>query len=379
MRINTNVAALNAQLNLGKTEKAVTSSMEKLSSGFRINHASDDAAGLGIANKLRNDIRSLTQASRNAEQATAMLQVAEGATQTVATILDRMKELAAQAASSNSGDRVGLQAEFDTLRQEIGRIVSTTTYGGNKLVDGTLGTKYDAAAGGTTIDANANVQTSTITGGSAKAGTYSVDVVDGTHLSMTDASGNVQVVTVAATGAQSVVFDRFGISFSTGASFDTAAAGTSFGGGSDDIVIAAGASAAEFLVSSSGSYANNDLVKLSGSIDISTGATGLNIGTSDISTQAGGQAALTALDAAVTKVNTAISTIGATQSRIEFASQNVKTTLQNFSAAESTVRDLDMAEEMTKFSKNQILSQAGTAMLAQANQSGQGVLQLLRG
>lgn len=372
MRINTNVSALNTQRVLGQTNAAVSKQIGRLSSGFRINSAADDAAGLGIANKLRNDVRSLHQASRNAEQATAMLQVAEGATSTIGNILDRMKELAAQSASSNSGDRTALQSEFSTLRDEITRIVSTTKYQGNALVDGTMGNAFDAGSSG--LDANAAVQVSTIQGNGA-AGTYTLAKVDATHVSATDGSGNVQVVTVASTGAQSVSFDRFGISFSTATGFDISGNNDDFGA-NNTVAIAAGANAAEFLVSSSGSYAVNDLVKVSSAIDLTTATLGID--SSDLSTQSGAQTALASIDSAVTTVNSALSTIGATQNRIDFALSSVKATTENFSAAESTIRDADMAMEMTELSRVQILQQAGTAMLAQANQAPQSILTLLR-
>ena len=374
MRINTNVSALNTQRVLGQTNAAVSKQIGRLSSGFRINSAADDAAGLGIANKLRNDVRSLRQASRNAEQATAMLQVAEGATSTIGNILDRMKELAAQAASSNSGDRSALQTEFSTLRSEIGRIVSTTKYQGNALVDGTMGNSFDVA--NSDIDANADVQLATISG-AGTAGTYTIAKVDATHVSATDGGGNVQVLTVASTGAQSVSFDRFGISFSTAVSFDISGNNDSFGA-NNSFVVAAGANAAEFLVSSSGSYGSSDLVSMSTAINLKTDATGLSLDGEDLSTQGGAQTALTAIDAAVTVVNGALSTIGATQNRIDFALSSVKATTENFAAAESTIRDADMAMEMTELSRVQILQQAGTAMLAQANQAPQSILQLLR-
>jgi flagellin len=372
MRINTNVSALNTQRVLGQTNAAVSKQIGRLSSGFRINSAADDAAGLGIANKLRNDVRSLQQASRNAEQATAMLQVAEGATSTVASILDRMKELAAQSASSNSGDRTALQSEFSTLRDEITRIVATTKYQGTALVDGTMGNSFDAA--NSSIDANAAVQVSTIAGSGA-AGTYTLAKVDATHVSATDGSGNVQVATVAATGAQSVSFDRFGISFSTAVGFDISGNNDSFSANAS-LVVAAGANAAEFLVSSSGSYGANDLVTVGSAINLATST--LGISTSDLSTQGGAQTALASIDSAVSVVNSALSTIGATQNRIDFALSSVKATTENFSAAQSTIRDADMAMEMTELSRAQILQQAGTAMLAQANQAPQSILSLLR-
>lgn len=281
MRINTNVSSLNTQRILGKTGTQLAQNIGRLSSGFRINRAADDAAGLGVANKLRSDIRALQQAARNAEQGTALLQIAEGATQTIGSIVDRMKELAAQSASANSGDRAGLDAEFQTLAGEITRIVSTTNYQGTSLLDGT----------------------------------------------MTDA---------------------------------------------------------EFLVSASGSYDTNDLVSMSG-VDLTVATLGLETddgsgGTEalSIADQDDAQAALGVLDTAVGTISSALADIGAAQNRLDFAYENVRTTIENYAAAESTIRDADMAAEMSTFTKNQILQQAGTAMLAQANAAPQSILRLLQ-
>jgi len=376
MRINTNVSAIQASTNLGRVQNALQESMAKLSSGLRINKAADDAAGLGIANTLRAGNRALGQAAANGEQASALLNVAEGGTSAIEGIIERMKELAAQSASSNSGDRTQLQAEFNTLRTEISRITQTTQYQGNNLIDGTMGNKLDAVANWT-LDNDANVQSSTIVSAGSKADTYTIALVDATHLSMTDSTGNVQVATVAATGVQTVNFSQFGISFKTASTFDTGAAATALDG--DTVAVAAGASGADFLVSAAaGQYSSNDLVSLATAIDLTTGATGLNIASSDISTQAGAQTALSDLDTALTTVNSALGSIGAAQSRIGFALDNTKTAIANFAAAESTIRDVDMATEMTNFSKDQILAQAGTAMLAQANQSASSVLRLFQ-
>jgi len=376
MRINTNVSAIRAYTNLGRVQNAVSESMQKLSSGLRINKAADDAAGLGIANTLRAGTRVLGQAAKNGEQASALLNVAEGGTSAIESILERMKELAAQAASSNSGDRAQLQSEFSTLRTEITRITDTTDYQGNKLINGTMGSKL-AAVAGWTLDNDANVQASTIQINGSKADTYTIDLVDATHLSMTDVAGNVQIATVAATGVQSVNFSQFGVSFKTGSTFDTAAGGTALDG--KTVKVNAGTTGADFLVSASaGQYATSDLVSLATAIDLTTGVSGLNINSQDISTQSGAQTALSSLDSALTTVNSALGSLGAAQSRIGFALDNTKVAISNLTAAESTIRDVDMAEEMTNFSKGQILAQAGIAMLAQANQAASSVLRLFQ-
>jgi flagellin len=375
MRINTNVSAIQAYTNLGRVNGAINSSMAKLSSGLRIAKAADDAAGLGIANTLRANNRALGQAAKNAEQASAMLNVAEGGASAIEGILERMKELAAQAASANSGDRTQLQAEFNTLRSEITRITDSTTYQSAKVINGTMGNVLDLATG--TLDDDAYVQSSTVAINGAAAGTYTLNRSSGTTLELADANGNVQRVTVSATGAQTVNFDRFGISFKTATTFNCGADGTTPDG--DTIVVTAGSTGADFLVSAAaGEYTDSDLVSLATAIDLTTGTSGLNIATSDISTQSGAQTALASLDTAISTVNSSLGSIGAAQSRIGFALDNTKTAIANFAAAESTIRDVDMAEEMTNFSKSQIMAQAGTAMLAQAQQSSQNVLRLFQ-
>lgn len=368
MRINTNVSSLNTQRLLNQTTDQANKLIGQLSSGLRINNASDDAAGLGISNKLGNDIRSLQQAARNADQANSMLQIAQGATQTIASILDRMKELAAQSASSNSGSRTDLNNEFTALRSEIDRIVSTTNYQGTTLINGGMGTSVT----GTTL-VGADVQSSSVQSTGASAATYTIAKVDATHLSATNGTtGDVEVVAVNQTNAgssQTVNFKKSGLTFATAASFDASAFTTG------TITVSAAVNAGQFLVSSSGAYSGNDNVNLTTAINL--GSTALGIGGSSLTTASSAQTALANLDTAVGNVNTALATIGQTQNRIGFALQNTNSTIQNYQAAQSSIRDADMAAAMSDFTKTQILQQAGTAMLAQANSAPQLVLKLL--
>ncbi|MEP6572287.1 MAG: flagellin [Gemmatimonadota bacterium] len=367
--INTNIAANNAYKNLSATGNMLDKSIQKLSSGFRINRSGDDAAGLAIANKLRSDVRSLQTAQRNASQANSMLQIADGAINTVATILDRMKELATQGNSSNIGAQAGkLQAEYQELAAEITRIAQTTKYNGTALVDGTFGNSVTA---GSTAAAVANVSGISLSG--AKAATYTFAKVATTSITLTQGSGVgavSQTLAYSAT-ATSLVFDKLGVTVSgTAAGFSTDALdATTF------TVATPAGGAAQFMVSSSGSYSSSDLVSVNGS-DLT--ATTLGVNALDLTTALGAQSALTSIDNAIGAVGTAIGTIGAAQSRIDFASTNVANLVQNTQAAESTIRDADMAYEMTQFTKNQILQQAGTAMLAQANQAPQSILKLLQ-
>jgi len=368
MKIQTNTAANSALRFMQTNAQATERSIQKLSSGFRINRAGDDAAGLALANKLRADGRALGQAQKNTAQGTAMLQIMDGATQTISTILDRMKELATQANSANVGDqRDKLDAEFQQLTTEIGRITSTTKYQGTSLINGDFGTKVDMnVANSTVLDVGTGVIGATLNG--AAAGTYAVSETAGA-ITIDNGSGVTQTITGAAN--TTLNFDKLGISLQLGAGY---AAGTAAAG---NLVVTAGASSAAFQVSSSGSYSSNDQISVS-AVNLTTGATGLNVSGLDLTSMGNAQTALGRLDTAIGSVNTALGTIGSAQSRFDFAASNVATTLQNTQAAESTIRDADMAYEMTQFTKNNILSQAAQSMLSQANQGTQGILQLLR-
>jgi flagellin len=358
-RIQTNVAANSAYRNLAVTSAALERQITKLSSGYRINRSGDDAAGMAIANKLRAESRSLQQASRNAAQGISMLQIADGAVNTVSGILDRMKELASAANSASIGTQLDkLDSEFQQLISEIGRIAATTKYQGSALVNGTLGNTVDAAS---TYSGQV-----TLTG--AEAGTYTFASAGGVATLSFGAGATLRTQAVSMpAGAGTYNFDTFGITVTNSAGYAV--------NGVDTQTIVVTGTAVEFMVSSSGSYASDDLVTLN-QVNLTTsnlGLTGLSLLSSD-----NAQSALSAIDSAIDKVNQAIGTIGAAQSRMEFAAANVATITQNVIAAESTIRDADMALESTSFTKYQILQQAGTAMLAQANVSAQSVLDLLR-
>lgn len=371
MRINTNVASLNAQRMLAKTDADAARIMGRLSSGFRINHASDDAAGMAIANKLRADLRGLKQASRNAEQANALLQVAEGAAQTIQSIVERMKELSIQATSDNVDDaaRAKLDQEFTALKDEITRIVNTTKFNGNKLIDGSFGNKLDTSTGKSTLIGTAGVSASSITLSGAKQDSFTLTAAaDGVTLE--DSSGNQQKIAGTVDGSQGEQtwnFTQFGITVKT----------TNLGA-TDSGTIDVATGTVSFTVSVSGGQgsgggAGADDVAITG-IDLSLAGLGIS---GSIDTKSNAQAAVGQIDAAISNIASALGTIGAAQNRIQFASDNVRTTIENVSAAESTIRDADMAEEMSNFTKTQILQQAGTAMLAQANAAPQLVLKLL--
>lgn len=272
MRIQHNIAAMNSHRTLSMNNGATGKNLEKLSSGYKINRAGDDAAGLAISEKMRSQIRGLETAQKNANDGISMIQTAEGALTEVHSMLNRMVELATQASNGiyTSGDRAKLQAEVTSLSSEIDRIAGHTDFNGKKLLNGTL--KVQLQVGDTAAQTIA-----------VAVGTMTMDKLAG--------------------GAIAIGGDETGVA------------------------------------------ANK---------------------------------ALASINAAIGKVSETRSDLGALQNRLEHTVNNLGVTTENITAAESRIRDVDMASEMMHFTKNNILSQAAQAMLAQANQQPQGVLQLLR-
>ena len=271
--VASNIASLNARRNLSSTHKNLNQSIERLSSGLRINRAADDAAGLAVSESMRTQLRGLQQAERNSQDAISLIQTAEGGLQEVTNVLSRMRELAIQAANEGTMDttqRGYLHQEFDLLESELNRIVNVTEYNGQQLIDGTVSS---------------------------------------------------------------------GISFQIG-------------------------------------MRNSDNDRISIALqDVS--ATALGLDTEALSTSSQAQAAVSALDAALTTINTQRGTLGATQNRLEMTISNLLNMEENLSAADSRIRDADIAEESARLSRAQILEQAGTSVLAQANQLPQSVLSLI--
>lgn len=366
MVIQTNIDALNALRNLGVTEAAKTQSIQRLSSGFRLNRSGDDAAGMSIANSLRSDGRALQQAQRNASQAGSFLQIADGAVQTVSTILDRMKELATESASSNltDADRAKAQAEFTQLQSEITRIAKSTVYQGQELLTGNFQVGVASTTGITALASGTGYSNMNLSG--AKASTTYTLTYDSTggKMTLSDGSGLAQTVTAAASGTQTFNFDKLGVSFTYAG---TPASGT---------IVTTAAQDASFRVGAGAINDANNLVSVSLG-DITATGLGIDAASASIDTNANATAALGKIDAAVSSLNNVIGAVGAAQNRIDYATANVNSMYQNVSAAESTIRDTNMAQEYTNYTKLQIMQQAGTAMLSQANMSSQSVLKLL--
>lgn len=395
MRVNNNIMAVDAQRNLVLNAMSLSKSVERLSSGLRINRAADDAAGLSISEKLRSQVRGLAQAQRNAQDGISMIQTAEGALNEVHAILQRIRELAVQAANDtlSSEDRTNINAELQQLKQEINNISNTTRFNGKQLLTGSLLTTLGGATGTdlvvgdvlSTTGGTAMVTAIDVSG--ARPGETYTLTGSGTSLTLTRGSDSVsQTLTVSALGANgsgTLDFSALGVKITLQAdSGGKTAAGivTDLTAAADDtIVTQAGSGSANFQI---GAGASDSISVSFLRVDISSsGLSSLDTALTNFNTSqtvAYAQALITATDSAITSVNSTRSTIGAVQNRLEHTIANLGVAHENTLAAESRIRDVDMAAEMVTFTKTQILQQAGTAILAQANQVPQTVLTLLR-
>lgn len=377
LRIQNNIAALNAHRNLSVSDAGLSKSLERLSSGFRINRAADDAAGLSVSQQFRADIASYKVASRNVSEANSLLQVAEGAMDQIGNMLTRLKELATQAASANANANLGkINAEGNALLSEIDRIANSAEYSGTKLLDGSFGV-------------NASASTSTLTAGNGLAGASGMQSsVLYTVSSTLGSAAGFKNITVSATvsGVQysETIFNvaNAGAGTTVNAKFAslglTLSLNSSLGGGATAQIATLGADtgvASNFQIGAKNSVDDQIGILLAG-----VRAATLNSGlvSNKLDTAAEAQALLTTIDSAISSLNTNRGDIGAAQNRLGYASATLSTTIENAVAAESVIRDVDMAAEMTTFTKNQILLQAGTAMLAQANSAPQQILSLFQ-
>lgn len=408
MRINTNVSALNTHRVLSQTNTEAARSIGRLSSGFRINRAADDAAGLAIANKFKADIRSLKVAQQNTTEATSMLQVAEGNTNTISNILGRMKELATQAASYNASSQTGtLDQEFTALKDEIDRVVGSAKYQGVGLLDGSFTGSFQIGASNdddNKLDISLTSGSGGV-GGGGGAGTTTKSIenpYDGSGFATFSLGADADLKGLAADGQYTLkasgggdgnplkfeILDKDGTSIASEeitvtngdpVSFDLKVGGKSIAtfsiadGGTFDAV---GFDEVDlFEIKSTTTPPGNPTPPAATGKGLSTEDLGLD--TIDLTDATNAQAALDAIDSAIDTVNSFLGTIGSTQNRLDYAAANIATTIENYSASESAIRDADMAAEMVNFTRNQIMQQAATAMLAQANAAPQGVLRLL--
>jgi len=394
MIINHNITALNTHNKLSSATAAQGKSMEKLASGLRINKAGDDAAGLAISEKMRSQVRGLDQASRNAQDGISLIQTAEGALNETHDILQRVRELAVQSTNDTNtvDDRKELQKEVGQLKEEIDRIANNTEFNTKKLLNGDLSSKSykdeSAVIASKTGDFAVSVTTDDVADGDATtAGVVTADDTFTVKVTGYDASSDTYsyTVTPASTGVEGAA-----ATFTAGGSSTDAI--TALGGGVDVEV-----DSTKIKVGDSFTLVTrqeeNSTVETSGALKLQIGSNSnqtidvglesmktadLHIDKVDVSTQSGASAAISTLDDAIKTVSAERSKLGANQNRLEHTINNLKTSSENLTAAESRVRDVDMAKEMMNQTKNSILAQAAQAMLAQANQQPQGVLQLLR-
>lgn len=481
-RIQNNIEAMNAQRQLGISSGQLTKSLERLSSGYRINKAADDAAGLAISSSFRANIASFKVASRNTSEANSLLQVAEGGMDQITNMLTRLKELSTQAASANVGssERVKINAEGNALISEIDRIANSTKYGSTNLLDGTFGSSKTNTTGAPTgktmitgtynyatmtgavggvvsaatvaaigsavtesqkwyiaIDSTATTitigntstfstatmqETATIsgvssaataltfanlgitmtwtaavdltsdvstytTGGAAiasgmtavRSGLTSVNVESATAGTYTiaDTGGVITIGNGTTTQAvtyvngQTLDFNALGISFSLNSDYDADdLQGMSF------VVADSGTGGSTFQIGAENN--TNNRISLSIGNVVGTSVNGLNLSMDQLTTAANAQSMLDTIDSAISALSSKRGDLGAAMNRLSYAAANLATTIENTQAAESVIRDVDMAAEMTTFTKNQILQQAGTSMLSQANQAPQMILSLFK-
>ncbi len=385
--IVTNVGALNAQRNLNITSLKMGKVLEKLSSGYRINRAADDAAGLGISEKMRSQIRGNAQALRNSQDGISMIQTAEGAMDEIHSILQRARELSVQAANGtlDTNARQSIGTELVALQAEINRIATATQFNGQFLLNGSLTTTQSGGTAqvGTVVVAGTNTSVTAIDVSGAKASTtYTMTNAAGV-LTLDDGAGNSQAITVGAIGASGQIvlnYSSLGVKITVSSVAGDTGANVAAGLSAKTVITAAGSGSAAFQV---GANVGNTMTVGFSDVQATTGS-GLNLatwavsGAGSVDSLANANSRITEIDAAINTLNTRRSNLGANQNRLEHTIASLGVSVENLTAAESRIRDADIAELSSQMVSNQILQQAGTAVLAQANQASQSVLSLLR-
>lgn len=392
--INTNVASLTAQRNLNSSQSSLATSLQRLSSGLRINSARDDAAGLAISQRMNAQVKSLNQAARNASDGISMIQTAEGGMSQIQDMLIRMKELATQGSNSTLADaeRSFIADEMTQLRDEINNISTRTKFNGQQLLNGSFGKALDTTS---TVQVGMNLATT------AEAAVTKVDIsgaAAGTTFTLSNAAGVLTLsdgtnsqdidltgVTVAAGGAYELNYNELGVKITVSAAASKAGTdiATDLNAGT---VITTAATGAEIQVGADDA-ADNRLTLTFGDTQINAGNadTRMQALNTDITafsgatTAANSQALLTSVEDALTYVSEQRAALGAQQNRLDYTVANLQTQAENISASKSRITDADFAAETANLTRAQILQQAGTAMVAQANQLPQQVLQLLKG
>jgi len=404
LTVATNTGALMAQAAASSVNKEMEISMERLSTGKRINGAADDAAGVAIASRLSAEIRGTDQAIRNAMDAQALIDTAEGAHQEVVNLLQRMRELAVQAANgtNDANDRTSLQGEIDQLSSEIDRIAQVTTWAGQKLLNGdhTADSAAPSTAGNASFTFNVGSRT-----GSADTITTNISAVSAANLGLgANIAGVSTSVGFSSTGTTAT--NGYEITISTGAEHanvtgtDTAPTITFADTVTNENVYVDGetlsftidGNSVSFAYSTADAYADTDIglgeqlqdaINAAGISGVTAsnnaGVVTINKSALDVSTTALAQAAIDLIDGALTTVNTQRATLGSASNRLDSTVSNLTNISANLQAGRGRIEDADFAAETTNLAKTQILQQASTAMLAQANAAKQNVLSLLQG
>ena len=388
MIINHNMNALNAHRNMGVNNTNAGKSMEKLSSGLRINRAGDDAAGLAISEKMRGQIRGLEQSSRNAADGISMIQTAEGALNETTNILQRMRELAVQASNdtNTSSDREEIQKEIDALTEEVDRIANNTEFNTQKLLNGNK-----SGVGGEVVN-------DAVVAKEAKFEFNLDNLATGQKLNIDGSEVEIKAAEAAGgTALETAIKAKIGNDYEVDVNNKKVVITQKNASDKENIRVTLNGSAVKVKVEEKGVSAKAEEVS-EGKAHVQVGANAkqsMSIEIGDMRAEALGikddagnslsvksaedaNKAIEAFDAALNAVSSQRANLGAVQNRLEYTISNLDNTAENLTSAESTLRDVDMASEMMEYSKNNILNQAAQAMISQANQQPQNVLQLLR-
>ncbi len=390
MSIRTNVSSLNAQRALFNAGNDLNKSMQRLSSGYRINSSADDAAGLAISTKLQSQIGGLNQASMNAQDGISMIQTAEGALDEITSSLQRMRDLSVQAANStlSDTDRGNINQEIQALYTNINNISSRTQFNGQAVLTGALATSQNTTTstvlngGPLTTEHTAAVMDIDVT--KATAGTtYTLSSVAGALRMSATINGvattqDVTPVVLASGGSQTFNFSSFGVKFTIGANGATTAANTLVDLAGKTIITAAGSGSAAFQVGANASETEtatffDTRISASNYSALNTAISTFNGAT----TIANANSLLTNVDSTIASLVTSRAALGASQNSLQHTMNNVKTTSDNLAASNSRIRDVDVAAESSAMTRAQIISQSAVSVLAQANQMPQLALKLL--
>jgi flagellin len=385
--INTNIAATMTTNALSRNDRDMAATMERLSTGKSINSAKDDAAGLAVSSRMTAQIRGLDKAVQNANDAISMIQTADGASIEIGNMMQRMRELAVQASNGTvtSTDQSSLNLEFVQLRTEIERVANQTQWNGENVLDGSAGTSSNGTAvfqvGGNSLqtmsvsfgDWNLNASTTNVAGVQA---VYDFTIADGDVAALGEfvISDGQNTVTLDASGLSSVA------ELATAIEADGSLTRLTASDGTGKLTLTYdNAEVVTVPPTISGDGVAQTVSETTAGVTALSGVYGTDISAIKIDTDADANAAIASLDTAINGINAQRAVFGAGMNRLEYAIDNLTNVSQNAAASRSRIEDADYAAETTELARTQIIQQAGTAMLAQANQQNQAVLALLKG